>query len=49
MEPPESKEMSNNSLVDASKKDTTEEMKIDDIDCIKFEPHRIKSKDNKMD
>ena len=49
MEPPESKEMNNRSLADASEKDTAEEMEIDNIKYIKFRPHRSISKDNKME
>ena len=36
-------------MVDTSEKDAAEEMEIDDIDYIKFGPHRSISKDNKME
>ena len=48
-EPPESKEISNRSLVDACEKDAAEEMEIENVDYIKFGPHRSISKDNKME
>ena len=48
-DPPESKEMNNWSLINASEKDAAEEMEIDDVDYIKFGPHCSISKDYKME